>query len=169
MREILNKYNLSPNQYYFLFAIFNRIPPFRIQLDEIEDLRKRNFINKDDSGTFLTSTSELIFGADRDLKKLFNEVWDLYPMKTPNGRLLRPLSLDSQIGKKAFLKLKNNLKDINNHKKIIKALKNEINTRARTGGLNYMKHINTWINQKAWEEYITENGSEEGSSVFNIG
>ena len=169
MREILKKYSLSPNQYYFLMAMFDKTAPFKIHKDEINELKARNFMVEDDSGMYLSDVSERIFNTTQELEKLFNEVWDLYPERTPNGRRLRPLSSDSQIGKKAYHKLKSNLKNYNNFKKIITGLKSEINIKTRTGSLNYMKHINTWINQKSWEEYMSEDESEEGSSVFNLG
>jgi len=165
MKEILKKYNISPNQFYFLSAIFSNTNPYRIHRDEIKELINKGFLISDDSGMYLTDISHDIFGTDRELYKLFNEIWESYPKKTPNGRLLRPLSHDSQIGKKAFQKLKNNLKDVREFNKIIKALKSEINIRIRTNSLNYMKHINTWINQKAWEEYLGEDESEEESAI----
>ena len=109
MDEILNKYRISPNQYFFLSAIFNKTRQYRIHDDEVKELLQRSFFVSDSTGVYLTQKSEEIFNTREELQKLFKTIWDLYPKKSPNGRLLRPLSVDSQIGTTAFRKLKKHL------------------------------------------------------------
>jgi superfamily II RNA helicase len=167
--EILRKYNISPNQYFFLSAIYSRTNVYRIHQEEVEELIERSFILQDDSGIYLTQKSEQIFSTKEEAQKLFNNIWGIYPKKTPNGRLLRPLSVDSQIGRAAFRKLKKHLTNFKTYKEILNALKSEINIRNRNRSLNYMQHINTWINQQGWETYIDENDTEEDGSVFDMG
>jgi len=169
MDEILKQYDLSPNQYFFLSAIFNRTRPYKIHDDERAELRKLSFVVSDDTGIYLTAKSEEIFNTKEELQQLFKIIWDLYPKKTPNGRLLRPLSMDSQIGAKAFLKLKRHIGNYSTYKEIVNGLKSELNIRNRNRTLNYMQHINTWINQQGWESYVDENETEQDGSVFDLG
>lgn len=169
MKEILKKYELSPNQYFFLIAILHNEMPYRIHPSEIEDLRTRLFLLVDDEGFHCTSKTDVMFGTKNELEKVFAQIWNLYPKKTPNGRLLRPLSANSQIAIKAFQKLNKQLGNVKDYSQILKGLKNEINNRTKNRSLNYMQHINTWINQKTWESYIDEDESEGDSSVFNLG
>jgi len=169
MDEILNKYRISPNQYFFLSAIFNKTRQYRIHDDEVKELLQRSFFVSDSTGVYLTQKSEEIFNTREELQKLFKTIWDLYPKKSPNGRLLRPLSVDSQIGTTAFRKLKKHLINYKTYNEIINGLKSEINIRTRNRTLNYMQHINTWINKQEWESYVDENETEEDGSVFDIG
>ena len=168
MKEILKKYGLSPNQYFFLIAMLHHESPYRIHPTEIEDLRTRLFLAVDDTGFYCTSKAQVIFGTQNELEQVFAQIWNLYPKKTPNGRLLRPLSANSQIAKKAFQKLNKQLGNVKDYSQILKGLKNEINSRTKNRSLNYMQHINTWINQKTWESYVDEDESGD-SSVFNLG
>lgn len=168
MDEALKKYDLSPNQYFFLSSIFYRTRPMKIHDDEVKELLQRSFFVRDATGIYLTDKSKTIFNGGKDLKELFTIIWDLYPKKTPNGRLLRPLSMDSQIGSKAFNKIKKHLSVHKTYKEILNGLKNELNIRDKNRSLNYMHHINTWINRQEWESYADENEEEE-SNIFDMG
>jgi len=169
MKEILRKYGLSPNQYFFLIALLGKEMPFKIHPDEINDLINRSFISMDTSSYYILPKVDLIFTSKNELEEVFTELWNLYPHKTPNGRLLRPSSANSQIAKKAFQKLNKQVGNSAEYVQLIKGLKNEINYRTKSRTLNYMQHINTWINQKTWESYVDEDESEEDSSVFDLG
>lgn len=172
MEEILIKNDLSPNQYFYLVALYTKIRPnYKIHPDEVRELFERSFLVKGElGGKSLSRMAKGIFATnDNELVDLFENIWNLYPRKTPNGRSLRPANFRTQIGRVAFKKMKKQLVDYNNYENIVKALKTEIARRSKTRGLNYMQHISTWINQRTWESYVDEEESDEDSSVFDLG
>ena len=173
MHEIIIKYNLSPNQYFFLRAMFYGQAPYKIHIDEMKELDERSFILMNDESTMLIKKGNDLFDKNEYIDKNFKEIWELYPSTTPNGRILKPKSLNTQIGRKAFNKLKKHLTNYNTVEQIKNSLRNELKQRAKSGGLNYMKHINTWINQEAWSEYVTSKTIDKpdaiGETVFDVG
>lgn len=170
MKELLLRYDLSPNQYFFLMAVHENSIPFKIVPSEVEDLQRKNYFITDDSGLHLSGAAVSMFTKEDETEQLFKEIWTLYPIRTPNGRVLRPSKIDSQMAKKIFRKLRKELTNYNNYKNIINGLKNEINNRSKLkDGLNYMQRLDTWVNQKSWESFQEEEESEEDGSVFDIG
>lgn len=169
MEKLLKDYNLSPNQYFFLMAIHEKTIPFKITSDEIEDLRKRHYFVEDDSGLYLSGTAIKIFTKEDSTVELFEEIWNLYPSRTPNGRVLRSKDKNSQMASRIFTKLRKELTKYNNYKLIKNGLINYIKNKEKTNGLNFMQSLEVWVNQKTWESYQEEESNNDDSSVFTVG
>jgi len=77
---------------------------------------------------------------------------EIYPTRTTGGRILSPASADTILGSKLIKKIKFIIKSNKVEPKfLISALKNEIDYRKNTNKMEYMKNIETWLNNGDWE------------------
>jgi hypothetical protein len=107
----------------------------------------------------------------------FKAFWEVFPHKTPGGRVLRALSLTAKTADLAFALFKRGIRSPEEADLAIRGLKLELINRRTNNGLEYINNIQTYIRNKNWELYqdstesIDENSldidMEEGSS-FDI-
>jgi len=168
MDKFIRKYGLSPNQYYYLVSVHENTDPYKIHPDEIKELSEKGFLDVDDSGTNLTYKSKEIFGNKSDVKKLFEEIWNMYPARTPSGRALRPKSSESKIGIDIFKKISKHLANHNTYLDIKKGLRKELAYRLQTKKLEYMNNMKTWVNNRSWELYKDEDVQDAETSVLGF-
>lgn len=81
-----------------------------------------------------------------------------YPMKVPNGkggtRGLRPTSLTTKLGKDIEAKYKRIVKgNPNIHSHIMRCLNIELDMRRRSGAMQYMPELETYLNGQLWQKY----------------
>jgi hypothetical protein len=87
----------------------------------------------------------------------FWEVYNLYApfVRRPDGgtRSLRPISTNSVFAKTCLSKYNQRIKTKKDHNLVVKCLKAELEDRTRNKKLSYMKGLDTYINQSAWQHY----------------
>lgn len=119
-------------------------------------------------GICLTRKAEKLFDDYNELtEEQFDELFELYPSQTPSGRVLRSKnkevfgvkSKNYQILCKKYLSV---IRKLDDHNVVMEATKNMINSHKQRGSLNYLKEMETFINQRGWESYV-------GLSVKEVG
>jgi len=104
----------------------------------------------------------------------FKEFWNIFPQKTRSGRVLRPVSTTAKRAATAFALFKREIKTEDEADQAINGLKREIIARRSNNGLEYINNLETYLRNKNFELYYSEDeiddddiDLEEGSS-FNI-
>lgn len=118
-------------------------------------LEKKGAIRVTEDNIFNTEK----YSSVKDIK--FEEFWDVFPVKTPSGRKLRPtnkewggnLTYDYTTAEKKYLTA---VKSLEIHKQVCKIVEAK-NKNATAEERGYENNIITYINQKKWErdsEYL---------------
>lgn len=175
----LLKWELNINEYLTILKIKylnDKVPcdiPFVSSEDTIKSLIDKNFIKDHDGSILLTKKAGEILGLD-DID--FDDVFFLYPYKTPNGRPLRSKS-KSIMGsptrdyKILEAKYKSKVNNKDKHKAIVTGIKRAIDDYKRRDALNFLPKLETFINQSGWERFledvnnIEEFENDKGNSV----
>ena len=157
---MLAREDLNINEFLTLKKAYNNLNgtdlPFFSEEKSINSLITKNYFKKEESGLSLTAKAIRLV-ADEVVK--FEELFDMYPHKTPNGRILRTLKKEYR-GKPTvdFARLKNRyLKKVKNqelHEDVLNATKAMISDYTRRGSLNFLPLMETFVNQNQWERYI---------------
>jgi len=102
-----------------------------------------------------------MFEGREVLEKQFDEFFEAFPIKTPDGRMLRAATKNSENYKRARNKYIAKVKKAKDHEFVMKVLR----ARVESGDIKYMNNIETYINQKRWEidasKYLTEDPTED--------
>lgn len=161
----LLKLDLNINEYLTLLKLYllnsNQLIPFKS-----DEVFITHLINKG----YLKLNNDIISFTDRGLKifkqsnpgiseKEFDELFFLYPNKTPGGRMLRAKSKEV-MGKitrdysTLYSKYIKAAKTLDNHMIIVEATKNMIYDYKRRGSLEFLPKLETYVNQCGWEKYV---------------
>lgn len=159
----LIRWELNINEYLTLLKIEekdNYDIPFTSSREVINSLVGKKLIefSEDNSIVYLTNKALKIVGKE---KVNFNELFDLYPYKTPTGRILRTknkeqlgkLTRDYKLLSEKYLR---RVKNIELHNTIIQATNLMLKDYKRRGALDYLKKLETYINQNGWEPYVDQ-------------
>jgi len=153
---------LSVNQFTILYLLFKKqygyLESFFVESD-IQVLKARGFIIEyENSYTFeeisLNFTKLETFFNYKE--SFFSELLVNYPLKVYNGisiRYLRPADSEAKKAKDLRKKYESIIKTKAHHDLVIKCLLLEVETRKRSNNLYYMQNLDTWINQRSWEQY----------------
>lgn len=159
----LARWGLNINEYLTLLKIEEKDEvdiPFTSDENTLNVLFEKELLsfNEDQSVVYLTNKGLKLVGKD---KVNFDELFDLYPYKTPTGRVLRTknkeqlgkLTRDYKLLSEKYIR-RVNTQDL--HNKVIEATKVMIKDFKRRGSLDYLKKLETYINQHGWEPYIDQ-------------
>lgn len=83
----------------------------------------------------------------------FEEFWDIFPQKTPNGRVLRAVRTTAKTASTAHALFKREIKSVTEADLAIRGLKLELLSRQQNNGLEYINNIQTYIRGNLWEMY----------------
>lgn len=165
--ELMKTLNLkSPNQAMMILTLLdNKQYRYYISEAELKYLLDKELIISVDGIFSLRGKAIELLQPKSDVSR-FDELLNLFPRKTPRGRILRPASSSSKQGiiiKKKFIKA---LK-IDSFDNIINGLENEISYRTSNNSLEYMHNFETWINRAEWQDYQENN--EETDEYIDYG
>ena len=164
----LLKNKLTVNEYLTLVKIDknnSRVDfPFTSTIEIVKKLLDIGYAKADEAGSIsLTPSGHKIVYPDDDSVN-FDELFNLYPFKTPNGRLLR--TKNKEIGGKLtkeykFLKDKYLIRvsDIDTHRRVLEATRAMLNDKRSTNSLDYLQQLEVYLNRNGWERYMQEDGS----------
>lgn len=163
----LLKNKLTINEYLTLVKIDknnNRVDfPFTSTIEIVKKLLDMGYAQADEAGCIsLTPIGyKIVYPEDEQVD--FDELFNLYPYKTPNGRLLRTRNkeISGKLTKEyKFLKDKYLLRvsDKETHQKVIEATKVMLNDRKNTNSLDYLQQLEVYLNRQGWERYMQEDG-----------
>jgi len=176
----LTRWELNINEYLTLLKIEEKDNfdiPFNSSREIINELVRKNLIqfNDDNSVVYLTNKALKIVGKE---EVNFDELFDLYPYKTPTGRILRTknkeqlgkLTRDYKLLSEKYLR---KIKNVELHNTIIRATELMLKDYKRRGSLEYLKKLETYINQNGWEPYVDQivdnvSFSSEGGNVEKL-
>lgn len=160
----LIKHNLNINEYLTMCKVKYIMEdiqlPFITNDTFIDSLVTKGFLINQDGNISLTSKANKLFSSVGELTdEHFSELFNLYPSNTPSGRVLRAknkevmgnLTRDYQVLSKKYLKA---IKSIEEHDEVMKALRTMLTDYKNRGSLNYLVKLETFINQRGWENYI---------------
>ena len=160
--SLLAREKLTINQYLTLFKINQLIKDekpinFIVLQSDLNELEENNFLKKENNELYLTKKSNKLFSKEEDID--FEEFFNLYPPKTPNGRVLRAASKEGLRGitKDYENNYKRYIKQINDeetHNKVLEATKNMINDHVNRHAMDYLPKLETYINQNGWDKYL---------------
>ena len=168
--EMLVHLKVTPDEYIFLKLIMDKRYQYLQDIYSLltireDELIKRGYlkrIKQDNEKTYvferflLRKKFELDFIGDKDV--MWAELVSLYPYKVPSPkssdmRILHAADPNSHTNSKLKEKY---LKAIDSdnlmHKKVIKALKAEL--QVKKNSLGYLQNFATWLNQHSWENYL---------------
>lgn len=162
--DLLRKYKITFNQYFLCYLItqgyYDELQAYltdsgKFEAKDIETLESRGFLinlNKSDEyyiDKLQITESFMELCEIGKFNTFFQEFWEMFPIKTPKGRRLKQAS-KHKIEKKYNSLVK---KDASLHKHILKCLNYELEERQRTGNLEYLHNIETWLNKEGWKAY----------------
>lgn len=161
------KLNLNINEWLTLFKIdsqHNNLEfPFTSTVKHIQSLMEKGYVITDSHGTlYLTELGREAIEPPKE-RVDFDEIFNLYPFKTPNGRMLHTKNKEIA-GKetKEYKYLKNKyllrVHTESLHNQVVNATKMMLKDKAATNSLDYLQQLETYINQQGWERYMDENG-----------
>jgi hypothetical protein len=183
--QILIDEALTPNTYVYLYYIYNKQIDnaylisglSRTQIEDlvydkyievIDEYRKSTLtdgrvVNLGEPEVVLLQRAKNLF-EEQEVDTKFNEFWELYPSKVPDGaggiRILHAEnngSNDYRICKQKYLKIIKNKPGL--HDKIIQALKTQL--KVTKNRLQYMNGAEVYINQRIWEKYLNLETQEQ--------
>lgn len=136
-------------------------------LDQVDEftLQSRNFIKITGSEIVLRAKALELF----EDKNLFLKFLNTFPIKTPSGRYLSPLRHSGMIVENVKKKWETLFgKKPHLQEEALAVLEAELNWRKRTGQMEYMHNIATWLHQADYEKfsYLLDDGQKGLSSDF---
>ena len=166
--DLLKKIDLNINEYLILYDIANNYSIssiFNYNTTDLLSLQEKAFIKLTENDIYLRAKANSIFSVNEDL---FKEWLELYPtnVKKKDGgtRALSPSTVDTILGNK--LKTKWNTifkKDRDKQLFAIKVLRAEIESKRKSGDLEYMVEAYRWLNEGFHEKfsYLVESNEKE--------
>lgn len=173
----LSKLNLTINEWLTLLKIDlidNQSDiPFTSTTKTLDSLVEKDLISIDkNTGQISLTADGLEILHPEEEKVNFDDLFNLYPVKTPNGRYLR--IKNKTIGDKLtkeykFLRDKYLMRvhDYKRHEQIIKATKVMLEDKKHTNSLDYLPQLEVYINKENWERYIREDGEVNNTTTYN--
>ncbi len=162
----LLKLDLNVNEYLTLLKlrliIMDDIKfPFSSTEAHLQSLITKGFLMVDGESLKFTSKGEKVFKeASTALSESdFDVLFELYPHKTPSGRILRSkgkivmgkLSRDYET---LFRKYTSVIKNLSDHEQVVNATKNMVYDAKRRGASEFLSKMEVYINQRGWEKFI---------------
>ncbi len=158
----LIRLDLTINEYLTLLKIYLKSKEISINYigkkSELEVLDSKNYIRyKDDGDVVILAKTKQLF-TQYDISIDFDELFEIYPPKTPNGRSLRTekeraghLTSGYKLNKSRYLK---KVKSIEEHKEIVETTKLMLKHQESRGALNYLNALEAYITGNLWEKYF---------------
>lgn len=177
--EALIKHNISVSQYLFCIALLNNESLLYreyasnikdLSTTELEDLVGKGWIDVTDADKALAFSNLEVSSKFKkafaiDSEDSFSEFWELYPKRTPNGRILKS---NRRKMEEKYLKLIRSNPGL--HDTILSSLRKEVVHRTRYDQVNFWPMMDTWLNNRRWEDYSEESNEQQdnGSSFTKI-
>lgn len=154
---------LNINEYLTIVKAYNNLNgkediPFLSDENSIKSLLRNEWLTEREGGYDLTKRAIMLVG---DEAVDFDELFSMYPHKTPDGRILRCGNKEFRGRMTAdYKKLRDKyLRKVRNteiHAIVIEGTKALLSDYKKRGSLNYLPLMETFINQNQWERYVTE-------------
>jgi len=154
--------DLTPNQYVLLFLLINKYYGYfdkHTSNTELEHLMSKGYIvnySPEMGAENIPLDKNKLKFLLTDEESYFYELLSTYPLKVTSGKTVRYVR-PSDVNSKQALALKKKydaiIKSKATHDLVIACLKIEVETRIRGNNLAFMQNLETWINQRTWEQY----------------
>tara|TARA_R110000822_G_scaffold227017_1_gene359675 strand:- start:56578 stop:57132 length:555 start_codon:yes stop_codon:yes gene_type:complete len=157
--DILNKYNLTINEYLILYNLVNGESIsliFDQTVDQLVKLESKGFVKLSEGEIFLREKVNKIFSVTQDL---FLAWLDIYPVKVKKtssfgSRALSPSGADTIMGKRLRNKWNQMFKkDIKAQETALRVLELHLKELDKSGDLEYMVEAHRWLNEGYHEKY----------------
>lgn len=162
----LLKLDLNVNEYLTLLKLKLLIAddikfPFSSTEAHLQSLISKDFLVVDGDSLKFTTKGEKVFKtASANISESdFDKLFDMYPYKTPGGRILRSKSkiIMGKIGRDyetLFKKYTSVIKNLDDHDMVLNATKNMIYDAKRRGASEFLNKMEVYINQRGWEKFM---------------
>lgn len=157
--EILQKYDLTVNEYLILYNIVNKYAInhiFENTAKQLVKLEGKGFIKLSPEKIFLREKTEKIFTVNTDL---FVQWLDTYPVRvkktrSQGSRAISPKDPDTMLGK-ALRKKWDRIfkKNIEKQELAIRVLELQLKDMEKSGDLEFMVEASRWLNEGYHEKY----------------
>jgi hypothetical protein len=166
LKYLCKQNRISPNQYFYLLSLYNNDEQLDITKDEKDELVKRDFIFNLDNPALRKEGMDLF--EEENLKNLFNEFWEAYPTKTPNGRLLKSEKTNTKNYNDAWSIYKKRIRKKSAHDELMNGLTAELASKSKTNSLNYLNNVVTWLRSMNWQLYDINSSEVSTDGLFTI-
>lgn len=158
---VLNIYNTNS------YTLISKLKESNASLqDVLKRLEKEGWLKIIENSVVLREKTLSLLSEQSDIN--FDEFWEVFPKKTPNGRPLRAFNKmiggvptrDYVVCKKKYL---SKVKDNKLHNEIVKIIKTK-NKVLSEDKKNFENNIETYINQRKWEQdviYLSQGGDND--------
>lgn len=126
----------------------------------LKSLADKGYLLNINGNLTLTKKAERLFNGGEGLtEENFDELFNLYPSQSPNGRILHSKNKEA-LGEPTrdyamcYKKYSAKIKTIESHEEVIKATKTLLFDHKKRGSLDYLQKLETYINQCGWERYL---------------
>ena len=162
---------------YQLYAVKQGEEPIPfVECDNsLEELQRKGFIKIDETGEIiLTVKANNYFNiVDKEIIDCIEKIYQEYPVKTPNGRTLRAANVKLNGRYTAdfnnmLKKLKPIVRAAENCDQILNAIKNMVGEHMATGRANYLPQFSRVVNNRMWEQYLTDTPVKASNPNGNI-
>lgn len=175
----LRRLKLSISEYLKLLSIVLLEQGKNINYDgdegDLTQLDDLGYIHWDQiEGVKLLDKGRAIFPKDEKDDINFDELFELYPKKTPDGRVLRTdkeragsITSGYKMCKRKYLL---RVKNVDLHNEIVKATRAGLKHESAGGRLNYLNGLQPYINGQLWEKYfdLSEDSSDQPNNVRKL-
>lgn len=152
LQEVYNIKNITVTEYIYLYLLYTNTRQSLSYINTLGEIDFRKleelFYIKFNYNTYtgvLREEGKRLFRVSKDL---FIEFYNLFPQKTPKGRQLRTLALNTNIGRDAANKFKAAFKNSPiDAVRALEALRKEVDYRTATDQLEFMTGIVKWIEE----------------------
>lgn len=159
---------LTASQFVFLSLLWQKKVNTALAMRKIDPDLHKSLPNLVERGYLMTTDKSFIidrkkcnelFGVSEDSD--FWEFFSTFPLKVNSkgaSRALRALDPNSKNAMEARAKYKDRVKSKAMHRHVMACLNAEMEQRRRSGSLQYMQNILTWLNQRTWQmsEYLLQ-------------
>ena len=175
----LLKADLNINEYLTLLKLHllakGQNISFKSSAEYLTSLVTKGYLKTDKDTVSFTPKGVKLFTEVANVvgEKEFDELFELYPVKTPSGRVLRCKSKEI-MGKytRDYETLRNKyikaVRKLDDHALVLEATQNMIYDYKRRGSTEFYQKMETYINQRGWEKYIGVSIIEISENVDRI-
>lgn len=162
----LVKLDLNVNEYLTLLKLKLIITedikfPFSSTEAHLQSLIAKGFLMIDGESLKFTPKGEKVFkeAGTNITEGDFDKLFELYPHKTPSGRILRSknkviMGKVSKDYETLYRKYTSVIKNLDDHEAVINATRNMVYDAKRRGASEFLSKMEVYVNQRGWEKFI---------------
>lgn len=168
----LKEFGISADDFLYLFLLSRREYDLLVELNlsvELEELQTKGLIKIGEGLQSHVVRDKFVNYKSVPEDQMWSELLSYFPLKVtgPRGeqRILRSKDAEASNNAQAKKRYLGYIKGNSiRHAEVVTALQTELKMRTSSGNLFYMQMLNTWVNQRTWEQYMNIDADEPSST-----